>query len=97
MHTLLSAQTLWQTLAGLHVVMASALVLAIYLLKSAKYGSTARVGEGWDLLANDVVFTVGMSDMLFWGYLYTVVKEERREVMAVVERRMVEDEEDNMR
>ena len=46
------------------------------------------------LLVSDVVFSIGISDMLFWGYLYTVVKEERRQVMVVREMRRAEDEED---
>lgn len=94
---ILSAQTLWQTLAGLHVVLSSAVVLGIYLLKSERYGSTARTGEGWDLLANDVVFAAAMSDMLFWGYVYTVVKEERKEVLEVLGRRREDDEVDQQR
>jgi len=94
-HTLLTTQTLFQTLCTIHVLLTAVLVAAIYLLKSDRYGgSNDRTNEGWDYLANDVVFAAALSDMLFWGYLYTVVAEERREVLGVLERRRVMDEED---
>lgn len=87
-------QTLWQVFSAVHVVASSALVAWIYLVKSERYGRLPNSGEGTDLLANNVVFTFGLSDMLFWGYIYTVVKEERREVLLVRQKRQEEDEED---
>lgn len=63
-------------------------------MKSERHGPLQSTGEGLDLLANNIVFTFGLSNMLFWGYIYTVVKEERREVLLIRERRMEEDEED---
>lgn len=63
-------------------------------MKSERHGPLQSTGKGLDLLANNIVFTFGLSNMLFWGYIYTVVKEERREVLLIRERRMEEDEED---
>lgn len=87
-------QTLWQILSAVNVIGSSILVAWIYLVKSERHGQLQNTGEGLDLLANNIVFTFGLSDMLFWGYIYTVVKEERREVLLIRERRMEEDEED---
>lgn len=88
-------QTLWQVLSAVHVVASSVLVAWIYLLKSERHGGVPEnSGQGLDLLANNIVFTFGLSDMLFWGYIYTVVKEERREVLLVRQKRQEEDEED---
>lgn len=84
-------QSVWQGLAGIHVVVAAAFVAWSYVFRSEKYG---RRDMGFSVLANNVTFTVGMVDMLFWGYLYTTIKEERREVLKVGERRRTEDEED---
>ncbi|KAK5942098.1 hypothetical protein PMZ80_006051 [Knufia obscura] len=88
---LLVAQDLWQLLAGIHVLVCSPLVAWIYL-----QGGQVELGPstGLGLLTSDVVFTIAISDMLFWGYMYTVIKEEKRQVMEVREIRRVEDEED---
>jgi len=44
-------------------------------------------------LANRVTFTAGLADMFFWGYLWTVLKEEAREVgRLLARRRAIEDE-----
>lgn len=88
-------QSIWQGLAGVHVVVAAAFVAWCYIFRSQVYRagrreSTAELG----VLANNVTFAIGMVDMLFWGYLYTTIKEERREVLRIGERRRTEDEED---
>jgi len=99
-HTLLSAQSRWLTLSGLHVLGSSALVGWIYLFHSH---SNASAGQsvpssslsGVELLANRVTFTLALMDMLFWGYLWTVLKEEGREVAkSLARRREVEDEDE---
>jgi len=91
MSRLLLSQDLWQLLAGIHVLVCSVLVAWIYL-----YGAKIEIGPstGFGLLSSDVVFTVSISDMLFWGYTYTAIKEEKRQVMEVREKRRLEDEED---
>lgn len=93
-HTLHSAQTAWMTLAGLRVVAMGALVGWMYIFHSDRiYGSSSRTTTsstssrnrtGLSLLANQVTFTAAMMDMLFWGYLWTVLREEAREVAGKV-------------
>lgn len=92
-------QSVWQGLAGVHVVVAASFVAWSYVFRSEKYGrhvggAVGRINGGFSVLANSVTFTIGMADMLFWGYLYTTIKEERREVLRIGERRRTEDEED---
>lgn len=94
-----AAQGIWQVLCAFNVVVSSGLVAWIYLLKTERretvLGSGSKfTGEGLDVLANSVVFTFGLSNMLFWGYIFTVIKEERREVLLVLQKRQEEDEED---
>ncbi|OAL23647.1 hypothetical protein AYO22_06224 [Fonsecaea multimorphosa] len=105
LHTLLTAQSRWLTLSAIHVLASSTLVFWIYMFHSHSASSTtsaAADAESWpssllpglDLLANRVVFTVGLADMLFWGYLWTVLKEEGREVANALARRRREAEDD---
>ncbi|RMZ80442.1 hypothetical protein DV737_g3001, partial [Chaetothyriales sp. CBS 132003] len=47
-----------------------------------------------DVLGNQVVFSVALVDMLFWGYLWTVIREERREVVQRVQQIRAEEEEE---
>lgn len=47
-----------------------------------------------DLLANRVTFTVGLTNMLFWGYLWTTLKDEGREIGKLLARRRAMEEED---
>ncbi|OCT46001.1 hypothetical protein CLCR_00508 [Cladophialophora carrionii] len=103
-HTLLTAQSRWLSLAGLHVLGSSGLVAWIYLFHSqAHLYSPATTGQslpssslsGFGLLANRVTFTAALVDMLFWGYLWTVLKDEGREVAkALARRREFEDDGD---
>ena len=37
------------------------------------------------MLANQIVFSASLMDMLFWGYLWTVIRDERREVLGRVQ------------
>ncbi len=98
LHTLLTAQSRWLTLSGIHVLASSALVAWIYLLHS--HSSTGQSLpssslSGFGLLANRVTFTAALMDMLFWGYLWTVVKDEGREVgQALARRKQVDDDAD---
>jgi hypothetical protein len=55
----------------------------IYIVKGRGFGD--RGGLLVELLGNQVVFSGAMLDMLFWGYLWTVVREERRVVFKGVE------------
>lgn len=99
LHTLLTAQSRWLTLAGLHVMGSSSVVVWIYLFHShSSTGQSLLSGNlsGFGLLANRVTFTAALVDMLFWGYLWTVVKDEGREVgNALAKRRQVEDDADD--
>ncbi|EXJ65482.1 hypothetical protein A1O7_01823 [Cladophialophora yegresii CBS 114405] len=95
-HTLLTAQSRWLSLAGLHVLASSGLVAWIYLFHS-QAGTNRSVPSsslsGFPLLANRVTFTAALMDMLFWGYLWTVLKDEGREVAkALARRREFEDD-----
>jgi hypothetical protein len=100
LHTLLTAQAGWLAVAGIHVLGSSILVAWIYLFHSHSRSATAQSLpseslSGLSLLANRVTFTVALVDMLFWGYLWTVLKEEGREVgRALARRRAAEDERD---
>jgi hypothetical protein len=52
-------------------------------------GLTRGFGEGrgvGEVLGNQMVFSLALADMLFWGYLWTVIKEERRQVWEGVEK-----------
>ena len=49
-------------------------------------GSGSGWASGMSGLCNDVVFTACLVDMLVWGYVYTVVKEERRAVVEGIAR-----------
>jgi hypothetical protein len=98
-HTLLTAQSRWLTLAGLHVLGSSVFVGWIYLLHSHSDVSSGQSVpssslSGLDLLANRVTFTIALTDMLFWGYLWTVLKEEGREVAKLLARRKAIEDED---
>lgn len=92
-HTLHRAQTRWLAVAFARVVGMGALVAWMYLVHADRAGSAATRKKaaatapgGLAGLANQVVFTMAMGDMLFWGYMWTVLREERREVMAKVAR-----------
>lgn len=83
----------------MHVIFASLLVAWMYVFRSQR--GIDRVPlltqdvDAASLLVNNITFTIGMVDMLFWGYLYTTIKEERRVVLSIMERRRSEDEEDD--
>lgn len=93
-----SIQNTWQIFAGLHVVLAAAAVAWMYVFRGSKAAvQGSRLVDEMDaasLLANNVTFTLCFCDMLFWGYLYTTIKEERRIVLGVGEKRRLEDDED---
>jgi hypothetical protein len=102
-HTLLTAQARWLTLAGLHVLGSSILVAWIYLFHSVPDSHSHSHSQslpssslsGVALLANRVTFTAALVDMLFWGYLWTVLKDEGRDVAkALARRREFEDDGD---
>jgi hypothetical protein len=76
-----ASQSSWMSLAATRVFVMGGLAMWIYLAKSDSgviTGSDAIGGiKGIGLLANSVVFTAAMGEMLFWGYVWTVLKEER--------------------
>jgi hypothetical protein len=98
LHTLLTGQARWLAVAGIHVLGSSVLVAWIYLFHSHSATGQSLPSEslsGLSLLANRVTFTAALVDMLFWGYLWTVLKEEGREVgKALARRRAAEDDMD---
>lgn len=81
-----AAQSSWLSLAGTRVFLSASLTMWIYLVHSERRGGGGVIidGEtlsgikGLGLLANSVVFTAAMVDMFFWGYVWTVIKEEGR-------------------
>ncbi|KIV77580.1 hypothetical protein PV11_09369 [Exophiala sideris] len=88
LYTLLNAQSRWLTLAGLHVLGSALFVFWIYAFHShAIFGTDNAIFPSALRLANRVTFTAGLADMLFWGYLWTVLKEEGREVGSMLARR----------
>ncbi len=96
LHTLVSAQSRWLGLAGVHVLASSALVFWIYTFHS--HTSSSAVADATGLVAgltNRVVFTAALADMLFWGYLWTVLKDEAREVAKMLARRRESEEEED--
>ena len=98
LHTLLTAQSRWLAVAGLHVLGSSLLVAWIYVFHSHSWTARSLPSaslSGPSLVANRVTFTAALIDMLFWGYLWTVLKDEGREVgKALARRREIEDDMD---
>lgn len=89
LHTLYAAQSRWLTFSGLRMLGSAVLVAWIYVFHSHRSGNTpgsSAALTGFSLLANRVTFTAALSDMLFWGYFWTVVKEETRQVAQNVAR-----------
>ena len=75
-----ASQQSWMSLAATRVFIMGALVMWTYLMKSQRGtivdSDTVDGIKGISLLANSVVFTAAIADMLFWGYVWTVLKEE---------------------
>lgn len=75
-----ASQASWMSLAATRVFVTGGLAMWIYLLKSERgmIIDTDTIGgvKGMGLLANSVVFTAALAEMLFWGYVWTVLKEE---------------------
>ena len=91
-HTTISSQSSHLSLAVVHVFASGVLVAWIYLFHSSRNmllgaATTSRTVSGslGALLGNQVVFSAALMDMLFWGYLWTVIREERREVLTAVQ------------
>ncbi|EXJ96116.1 hypothetical protein A1O1_01242 [Capronia coronata CBS 617.96] len=93
--TIYNAQSRWLTLTGLHVLGSAVLAVWIYVFYSTSaaqsqsqlQASVAASFLGLARLANRATFTAAFLDMLFWGYLWTVLKEEGREVAKALARR----------
>ena len=75
-----SSQSTWMALSGTRVLLSGVLAMWIYLLHSERgvLISTDNVSgiKGVGLLANSIVFTAALCEMFFWGYVWTVLKEE---------------------
>jgi hypothetical protein len=76
-----ASQSSWMSLAATRVFVMGGLAMWIYLMKSnsGTIIDSDTIGgiKGLGLLANSAVFTAAMGEMLFWGYVWTVLKEER--------------------
>ena len=97
-----AAQNTHMGLAFVRVLVQGALVAWIYVAHGRRGdvgGRPSWLADGGDVggvgaaLGNQVVFTVALGDMLFWGYLWTVIREERREVFKGVEKWRAEEAE----
>ncbi|ETN38691.1 uncharacterized protein HMPREF1541_06728 [Cyphellophora europaea CBS 101466] len=89
-----ASQNAWMALAVVRVAVEGVLVAWVYVTQGRRevLGRVRGVGGTMGLgglgaessvganLGNQVVFSVALADMLFWGYLWTVVREERRSV-----------------
>ena len=95
------AQNQWMALAAVRVLLMGLLVMWMYLFQGERRGgdmkTSAKMGSsGFALLANRAVFTAAMVDMLFWGYLWTNIREEGRELAMAVSRLSDQNEEDEL-
>ena len=95
------AQNQWMGLAAVRVLLMGLLVMWMYLFQGERRGgymrTSAKMGSsGFTLLANRAVFTAAMVDMLFWGYLWTNIREEGRELAMAVSRLSDQNEEDEL-
>lgn len=94
------AQTQWMGLAGVRVLLMGVLVGYTYVFEGSRggYMSSFKSGKmsGISLLANRAVFSASMMDMLFWGYLWTNVREEGRDLAISVSKLREENEEDEL-
>jgi hypothetical protein len=97
------AQTQWMGMAGIRVLFMGLLVMWTYVFQgnrndegSSYGGRKMNAGGGFTLLANRAVFSAAMMDMLFWGYLWTNVREEGRELAVAVSRLREETTEDEL-
>lgn len=88
-------------MSAVRVLLEGVFVAYMYLFYSTRYNARIAAGEQdvgvFGLLANRVVFTVAMADMLFWGYMWTVLRDEAREVAGLVQKRRVMEEEMEMK
>lgn len=95
--SLVSHQNIFLLLSGVHVFAMGFVVLASYLTKeSIGRAITGPDPSAWTLLSNQTTFIFALGDMLFWGYLYTAIKEERRQVLIIGQERREADDEDRV-
>lgn len=102
LHTLLSSQSTHITLSTTHIFTNGALIAWIYLFHSERNllsglsdsSSVSKPGSLGSILGNQVVFSAGLMQMLFHGYLWTVVSEERRAVLGRVQGMRRDEDED---
>ena len=89
----LSSQSTHLNIAFLHVIASGALVAWIYVFHSNRNFTSVAPAPGLGaLLGNQVIFSSGLIDTLFWGYLWTVIREERREMIQKMQSIHIEDE-----
>lgn len=91
-----SALSSWMTVSSLQVLVMGALVGYSYMASpgandswhpaTAVQRSKKSAWTGVGLLVNRVVFAGAFLEMLFWGYLWTALKEESRELAVAVQK-----------
>jgi len=95
-------QVRWMFVAGTRIVTMGTLVAWIYIFHSARnltssLGISRATQSGFGLLANRITFSLAITDMLFWGYLWTVIGSEGRQVTEMLARKREEMEADGRR
>ena len=94
---LVTSQDLFMVVGAIHVFMMGNLVVWTYLTKeSVAIDARGTHPSWWTLMANQTNFVLALTDMLFWGYLYTVLKEERREILVLAQARNEADDEERI-
>lgn len=98
-YALRTVQNQWMGLAGVRVVLLGVLLGWMYVFQSERRDGFGMLSappptKGFGLLANRVVFTAAMTDMLVWGYVWTVLREEGGDVMKMIATLRAEDDEE---
>jgi len=75
-----TTQSSWLVLAGLRVLASSALASYIYLFHSAS--SPVASPSSSSPLANGTTFTALLLETLFWGWTWTIIRDEGRPLLA---------------
>ena len=82
--------TNWMIASGIRTLGNGAAIIAIYLSTLSRRSQAEELDlelpQGMlGFLCNRVVFTACMTDMLFWGWLYTTLKDEGRDLARSVQ------------
>ncbi len=83
-----SSQSTWMALSGIRVLFSGVLAMWIYLIHSERgiivESENISGIKGIGLLANSIVFTAALCETFFWGYVWTVLKQEGTELAKSV-------------